>query len=376
MSTSGQSGPESISQQTSTQSKRTKQPFTRHREPEAFETDTNTKTKQETKHEETKPEQHKSEEELANKLKRLQMTEPKHEQSTAQAVVNPRNENFNAQLIGDPGIFTGKRTKFANWWRIMQLHLRYNKVTNPDNKIMIVASKMTGGVAGFHAQHWQDKMLQTDYTADWEKFKKELETMFSFGDRMEIAQSQIEEFKQGGQHINNFIIKFGVLKDTAKTDEQHAIFLLKQHVKHDIIKVILGYPPITIPSELNEWIEAIQSVGKGQESTQTRYDILTPTGVGYGGKGQPMEIGQAKFEWSKDGTPKCYKCDQFGHIGRECSKKFQGVKCHGCGKFGHIVKDCRSKGRMQFKVKVRSMNNKEAITMIEEAKEDFPEGSK
>jgi hypothetical protein len=31
---------------------------------------------------------------------------------------------------------------------------------------------------------------------------------------------------------------------------------------------------------------------------------------------------------------------------------------------------------MQFKVKVRSMNDEEAITMIKEAKEDFPEGSK
>jgi hypothetical protein len=162
----------------------------------------------------------------------------------------------------------------------------------------------------------------------------------------------------------------------AKIDDQHAIFLLKQHVKHDIIKVILGYPPIAIPSVLNEWIEAIQSVGKGQKSTQTCHDILTPTGVIYRGKGQPMEIGQTKFEWNKDGTPKCYKCDQFGHISRECPKKFQGVKCHGCGKFGHIVKDCQSKGKMQFKVKVRSMNDEEAITTIKEAKEDFLEGLK
>jgi hypothetical protein len=69
----------------------------------------------------------------------------------------------------------------------MQLHLKYDKVTNPNNKIMIVTLKMTGGVAGFHAQHWQDKLISTDDTADWEKFKKELEAMFSLGDRMEIA---------------------------------------------------------------------------------------------------------------------------------------------------------------------------------------------
>jgi hypothetical protein len=109
---------------------------------EAFETDTDTKTKQE-----TKPKQHKSEE-LADELKRLQMTEPKHEQNTEQAVTSPRNKNSNARLIGDPGIFTRKHTEFTNWWRIMQLHLKFNKVTNPDDKIMTVTSKMRGGVAG------------------------------------------------------------------------------------------------------------------------------------------------------------------------------------------------------------------------------------
>jgi hypothetical protein len=89
-----------------------------------------------------------------------------------------------------------------------------------------------------------------------------------------------------------------------------------------------------------------------------------------------MEIGQKRLEWGQDGIPKCYKCDQYGHIGKECRKKYQGVKCHGCGKFRHVAKDYQSKGKMQFKVKVRSMNDKETKTMIEKDKEDFLEGSK
>jgi hypothetical protein len=120
----------------------------------------------------------------------------------------------------------------------------------------------------------------------------------------------------------------------------------------------MGYPPVAIPTDLKEWIDMILSVGKGQEATQTRHDILTPSGVIYGGKGQPMEIGQRRLEWSKDGTPKCYRCDQYSHIGKECLKKSQGVKCYGCGKFGHLAKECQSKGKTQFKIKVRSMNDK------------------
>jgi hypothetical protein len=399
MSTRGHSRPEPISRQTSTRSERTKRPLTEHREPEIVETDTDTDTEpEETQPEETEPEEiepeqlkielNQTDEELAEELERLQMAESKGNESKGkntqeQAVAIIETANPNARLIGDPGIFSGKRTDFADWWRIMQLHLKFNNVKTPDNKIVVTTSKMKGGVAGFFAQKWEDTLIDNDDTADWDKFKKELVHSFSLGDTTEIARIQIEEFKQGNQHINDFIIKFGVLRDTAKIDETHAIFLLKRHVKHDIIKVIMGYPPVAIPTDLKEWISAIQSVGKGQESTQIRQDLLTPTGVTYGGTGQPMELGRKKLVWSKDGTPQCYRCDQYGHIGKECPtkpKKGNG-NCYACGKFGHKAADCRSKGKTQFKIKVRSMNDDETSKQIdelkkqiEEIKKDFPKG--
>jgi hypothetical protein len=342
MSTRGQSRPELISQQTSTRSERTEQPLTEHREPKTFETDTNTETEQEIKLEETEPEQTEQDKlaELAEELERLQMAESKGKQTKEQASTTSvtKTSNPNARLIGDPGIFTGKRTDFADWWRIMQLHLKFNKVTNPNNKIAVITSKMKGGVAGFFAQKWENTLVHNNDTADWVKFKLEIESSFSLGDTTKIARNQIEEFKQGNQHINNFIIRFGVLRETSKIDEAHAIFLLKQHVKSDIIKIIMGYPPVAIPSDLEEWVTAMQSVGKGQEATQTRHDLLTPTGVTYRGNRQPMEIGRKKLVWSKNGTPQCYKCDQYGHIGKECpTKPKKGNNCFACGKFGHKV---------------------------------------
>jgi hypothetical protein len=83
MSTRGQSRPEPISQQTSTRSERTERPLTEHREPETFETDTDTKTESE----ETEPEEPELEEnqtdqladELAQKLETLQMAESRKE---------------------------------------------------------------------------------------------------------------------------------------------------------------------------------------------------------------------------------------------------------------------------------------------------------
>jgi len=66
-------------------------------------------------------------------------------------------------------------------------------------------------------------------------------------------------------------------------DELYAIFLLKKNAWHDIIKTILGYPPIAMPMTLKEWKVAIISVGQEYESTERWHDYKTSTGTIYGG---------------------------------------------------------------------------------------------
>ena len=64
------------------------------------------------------------------------------------------------------------------------------------------------------------------------------------------------------------MIEFEALAMKADTDELYAIFLLKKNVRHDIIKMILGYPPIAVPETLKKYKVAIASVEQGYESTE------------------------------------------------------------------------------------------------------------
>jgi len=81
----------------------------------------------------------------------------------------------------------------------------------------------------------------------------------------------------------DFIIEFEALAMKADTNKLHAIFLLKKNIQYDIIKMILGYPPIAMPETLKEWKVAITSVGQGYESMERRHDYKTSTGTTYGG---------------------------------------------------------------------------------------------
>ena len=115
----------------------------------------------------------------------------------------------------------------------------------------------------------------------------------------------------------DFIIEFKVLAMKTDTDGLHAIFLLKKNVRYDIIKTILGYSPIAMPETLKEWKVAITLVGQGYESTEGRQDYKTSTGMIFGGREQPIDIGKSNENF-RDGKPKCFNCNKYRHMTKEC----------------------------------------------------------
>jgi len=56
------------------------------------------------------------------------------------------------------------------------------------------------------------------------------------------------------------MIEFEALVMKIETNNMHIIFLLKKNVQIDIIKTILGYPPIAVLKTLRESKMAITSV--------------------------------------------------------------------------------------------------------------------
>ena len=99
---------------------------------------------------------------------------------------------------------------------------------------------------GIYAQRKLDELDEELGTQDWNDFVKELKTTFSDKTKAADAEWKIETFKQGKKNTADFIIKFDTLTMKADTDELHVIFLLKKNIQQDIIKTILGYPPIAM----------------------------------------------------------------------------------------------------------------------------------
>ena len=172
-----------------------------------------------------------------------------------------------------------------------------------------------------------------------------------FSDKSKAADTKwkIETFKQGKQNTVDFIIEFEVLAMKANTDELYAIFLLKKNAQQDIIRTILGYPPIAMPKTLKEWKVAIISVGQGYKSMEGHHDYKTSTGTTYGGRGQPINIGRSNDNF-KDRKPKCFNCNKYRHMAKDCQgkkKEREMRKCFKCDKEEYIAKDYKGKQMMK-----------------------------
>ena len=104
----------------------------------------------------------------------------------------------------------------------------------------------------------------------------------------------------------------------------------------------------------------ITSVGQGYESTEGRHDYKIGTGITYGGRRQPMDIGKSNDNF-KDGKPKCFNCNKYGHMAKECQaerKEHETRTCFKCKKRGHIAKYCKGKQVMK-KRKVKEESDDE-----------------
>ena len=73
-----------------------------------------------------------------------------------------------------------------------------------------------------------------------------------------------------------------------------------------------------------------------------------------------MDIGRSNNNF-KDRKPKCFNCNKYRHIAKECrakNKERETRMCYKCDKKGHIARDCKEK-QMMMKRKVQEESDNE-----------------
>ena len=223
-------------------------------------------------------------------------------------------------MVLDLGWFNGNRMKFENQQKQIQLFLKSSRVIMINNRIIIILACIREGIAGIYTQKKLDQIEDKKDIQDQKEFVREIKTMFSDKSKIADTKQKIKMFKQEKKHIADFIIKFEALAIKAETDNMYAIFLLKKNIWTDIIKKILEYLPMVALETLREQKVAITSVGQEYEFIESQHDYKTGTRTIYEGRGTSIDIGKTKDNFNKDRRLKCFNCNTYRYMAKECRK--------------------------------------------------------
>ena len=85
-----------------------------------------------------------------------------------------------------------------------------------------------------------------------------------------------------------------------------------------------------------------------------------------------MNIGKSNENF-ENGKPKCFNCNKYGHIAKECWKKKEKEtrKCFKCNKERHIAKDCKEKQLMKKQKIQEELEDKEKDNKKQGFREDL-----
>ena len=83
---------------------------------------------------------------------------------------------------------------------------------------------------------------------------------------------------------------------------------------------------------------------------ESQHGYKTRTETTYGGRRAPINIGKSKYNFSKDRKLRCFNCNTYRHIAKDCQrlkKEKETRRCYQCDKVEYLAKNCRSGQNMK-----------------------------
>jgi len=90
---------------------------------------------------------------------------------------------------------------------------------------------------------------------------------------------------------------------------------------------------------------AIISVGQEYESIEERKDYRTELEIIYGRRKASMDIGKSKDNYDKNRKLRCFNCNIYGYIAKNCwkmEKEKETRRCYRYDKVEHLIRDYRT----------------------------------
>lgn len=273
----------------------------------------------------------------------------------------PKSKNSKVLAI-KPEPFDG--TNFKEFIRSVHLYIEANEdsFSSSKSKILFTLSLMRGGTAGGWAQNYIDQRSELGYLdlddASWTKFQSALLQTFLSPFEAREARKKLQNMRPlFNERAADFFVRFEIEMNKAGFASGHDDLLLDYlhaHI-HDHVRDAMalmaelpntykGFKAIAQRIDYNyrETHRPRQAAPPPRQAPPARLppppvrfnpppgpppranpyssERRDPTGVTFGGRGQPMEVDRARAEG------RCFHCGNKGHIARQCPNRQASIR--------------------------------------------------
>jgi hypothetical protein len=227
-----------------------------------------------------------------------------------------------SEKLPDPDQFdNGSHQQYRSWERQMRNKLKLNRdrIGDLDHQLAYCSTRIKG-MAADYMEPWLDPYSRNRITNPDEFFEM-LRNRFADPFSQETAREEFRKLYQGRRDFQEFLGDFYRLSAEGEYSEQQKIEELKDKINVELSQGLVG---LTItPTSFRSFVEYLQKVDRQLKLNKQKAAKITNRQ-----RGSPAPQAAASAapkpatETAERRTynPQCYRCQQFGHISRDCPK--------------------------------------------------------
>ena len=246
-----------------------------------------------------------------------------------------------------PPIFAGDRSQAREWLKAVRVYIQLSPSRFPpedeERRILWALSYIRGGSAGAWAENHTEAILDPNVESPFitfEGFLNTFEAAYCELDRAEMARQKIKLLKmKPGDTVETYTTAFEALANHTGYNETALIEQYRGGLIKSIVEKIYSSPDGTLPKGLTGWkakarqIDNLWQEFKGlQRQTSSHLTSkhlstsvspsTSKTATSSSGP-EPMDVDSHRR------TIRCYNCNQFGHMARNCPNPRQSRSIRG-----------------------------------------------